>query len=78
MFIQPCKHLVCHSCWPQCVDKKRGKHCLLCASGDSPQDLATHISTEEPSCAANGATLPYPSKLLALLDDIKRAPRNKW
>jgi SWI/SNF-related matrix-associated actin-dependent regulator of chromatin subfamily A3 len=78
MFIQPCKHLVCHSCWPQCVDKKREKHCMLCASGHSPPDLATHISTGELSSAANGAALPYPSKLLALLGDIRQAPRNKW
>lgn len=78
MFIQPCKHLVCHSCWSQCVDKKRGKNCLLCASGHSPPDLATHISTGELSRAADEAALPYPSKLLALLDDIRQAPRNKW
>jgi SWI/SNF-related matrix-associated actin-dependent regulator of chromatin subfamily A3 len=78
MFIQPCKHLVCHSCWPQYVEKRRGKNCLLCASGHPPPDLATHINTGELSSATNGAALPYPSKLLALLDDIKHAPRNKW
>lgn len=78
MFIHPCRHLVCHSCWPQCVDKKKAKHCLLCAQGRCPPDLTTRISTGDLSCAATGAMPPYPSKLLALLNDIKRAPRNKW
>lgn len=77
-FIQPCRHLVCHSCWPQCVGKGKGTHCLLCVSGHSPPDFATHIETQRLSSGANGASLPYPSKLLALLDDIKGAPRNKW
>lgn len=77
IFIQPCKHLVCHSCWPQCVEKKKGKHCLLCISGHSPPDLTTYISTRGLSCVVKEAQLPYPSKLLALLNNIKFAPRGK-
>lgn len=77
-FIQPCRHLVCHSCWPQCVGKGNGTHCLLCASGHSPPDFATHIETQGLSSEMSEALLPHPSKLLALLDDIKGAPRNKW
>jgi SWI/SNF-related matrix-associated actin-dependent regulator of chromatin subfamily A3 len=77
-FIQPCKHLVCHSCWPQCVEKRKGSHCLLCARGHSPPDFTSHARTKELSSAANEVAPSYPSKLIALLDDIKQAPENKW
>ncbi|CAN9168278.1 unnamed protein product [Alternaria alternata] len=41
------------------------------------RDFATHIETQRLSVGMSEASLPYPSKLLALLDDIKGAPRNK-
>ena len=78
MFIRPCRHLVCHSCWPQCLEKRKETRCLLCVKGYATPDFTTHISTEMLPVAANEAPLPYPSKLLALLDDIRQAPRDKW
>ncbi|EMD91847.1 hypothetical protein COCC4DRAFT_144809 [Bipolaris maydis ATCC 48331] len=73
MFIRPCSHLVCHSCWPRCLEKRQGTRCLLCAKGHAPPDFTTHISTTGLPNAANKVALPYPSKLLALLDDIKQS-----
>ncbi len=76
MFISPCKHLVCHSCLPQCLNKK--KACQLCASGNAPPDLANYISTEVSTSAAEETAFQYPSKLLALLHDIQTEPGHKW
>ncbi|CAN9204159.1 unnamed protein product [Alternaria alternata] len=50
-----------------CIDKEEGRN----------RDFTTHISTEMLPVAPNEAPLPYPSKLLALLDDIRQAPRDK-
>ncbi|RII16551.1 hypothetical protein CUC08_Gglean002989 [Alternaria sp. MG1] len=55
------------------IDKVEGRD----RAGHSPPDFATHIETQRPSSGMSEASLPYPSKLLALLDDIKGAPRNK-
>ena len=78
LFIHPCGHLVCHSCWPQCVEKKKEDHCRLCANGHAPTDLAVHSNTDNPAFAAEAAAETYPSKLLALLKDIKHVSGEKW
>ena len=78
MFIRPCRHLVCHSCWPQCVEKKKDTRCLLCTKGHPTPDLTTHITTGKLSITTDEVVRPHPSKLLALLDDIKRTYREKW
>jgi len=79
LFIRPCKHLVCHSCWPECVEtKKKGSHCRLCAKGHAPTDLSTHFSTGGLAFAAEAATETYPSKLMALIQDIKDVSGEKW
>lgn len=75
VFIWPCKHLVCHSCRPQCLKKKA---CLLCESGNAPPDLTNHIGTEAPNVVVEETPVQYPSKLLALLQDIKMEPSHKW
>jgi SWI/SNF-related matrix-associated actin-dependent regulator of chromatin subfamily A3 len=75
IFIPPCKHLVCHSCQPQCLKKKV---CMLCESGHVPPDLTNHIGTEASNLVAEEAPVEYPSKLLALLRDIKMEPSHKW
>jgi SWI/SNF-related matrix-associated actin-dependent regulator of chromatin subfamily A3 len=74
-FISPCKHLVCHSCWPQCLDKK--KACVLCAAGNVPPDLSNHIDTSA-TLAPEETALQYPTKLLTLLHDIRSEPGHKW
>lgn len=76
MFIQPCKHLVCHNCLSQCLDKK--KTCRLCASGEAPPDTTTHMSTEVRGMITTESRPQYPSKLVMLLQDIQRQPRTKW
>ena len=76
MFIPSCKHLVCHSCLPQCLNQK--KACMLCASGNVPPDLTNHIDTEVSTSAAEETALQYPSKLSALLHDIQMEPGHKW
>ena len=78
LFIRPCKHLVCHSCWPQCVEKEKEDHCRLCANGYAPKDLAVHSSTDNSAFAAEAGAENYPSKLLALLKDIKHVSAEKW
>ncbi|KAH8708493.1 SNF2 family N-terminal domain-containing protein [Phaeosphaeriaceae sp. PMI808] len=75
MFIHSCRHLVCHSCLPQCLNKE--KACRLCASGHIPPDITNHISTEVSVPAAKEFPSQYPSKLLALLQDIQQEPRSK-
>jgi SWI/SNF-related matrix-associated actin-dependent regulator of chromatin subfamily A3 len=75
VFISSCKHLVCHSCWPQCLDKK--KTCQLCVEGKVPPDLSNHIDTSATLAPAE-TTFQYPSKLLALLHDIQAEPEHKW
>ncbi|KAF1927266.1 uncharacterized protein M421DRAFT_394374 [Didymella exigua CBS 183.55] len=77
MFIRPCRHLVCHSCWPQCVEKKKDTRCLLCTKGHPTSDFTTHVTTVKLNSAANEVVRPHPSKLLALLDDIKQTHREK-
>jgi len=78
LFVEPCKHLVCHSCWPQCVEKKKENHCRLCAKGHAPANLTTHSNTEELAFASEAAAETYPSKLLALLEDIRHVSGEKW
>ena len=75
VLISSCKHLVCHSCWPQCFDKK--KACQLCAEGNVPPDLSNHIDTSA-ALASKETVVEYPSKLLALLYDIQAEPGHKW
>jgi len=76
VLISSCKHLVCRSCLPQCLDKR--KNCRLCASGKSPPEFANHIGADAPVLAVEEIPDEYPSKLLALLDDIQREPQHKW
>jgi SWI/SNF-related matrix-associated actin-dependent regulator of chromatin subfamily A3 len=76
VFITPCKHLVCHSCLPQTLDKKRV--CMLCASRKDRPDLANHIRPVTTDSVEEGTPFQYPSKLLALVRDIQMEPRNKW
>ncbi|KAF2013075.1 hypothetical protein BU24DRAFT_263670 [Aaosphaeria arxii CBS 175.79] len=75
VLISPCKHLVCRSCLPQCLDKR--KNCRLCASGKSPLEFATHIGADAPVLAVEEIPDEYPSKLLALLEDIQKEPLHK-
>jgi SWI/SNF-related matrix-associated actin-dependent regulator of chromatin subfamily A3 len=75
VFISPCKHLVCQSCWPQCLDKK--KACILCAQGNAPPDLSNHIDTSA-AVVSEQTTFQYPTKLLQLLHDIQSEPGHKW
>lgn len=75
VFLSSCKHLVCHSCWPQCLDKK--KTCQLCVAGNIPPDLSDHIDTSASRVVAE-TEFQYPSKLLALLHDIQAEPGHKW
>ena len=78
-FIPSCKHLVCHSCFPQCFNKQRV--CLLCSSGNVPPDLPISVGTfgltNGPIPASEGHTFEYPSKLVALLQDLQMEPRCK-
>lgn len=76
VLIPSCKHLVCRSCLPQCLNKK--KVCLLCAAGKSPPDFANHIETRFSTSAVDDPGFVFPSKLQALLDDIRREPQVKW
>ncbi len=80
-FISSCKHLVCHSCLSQCY-KERGD-CVLCLREHTPMKpfydsiLSLHCPGE------NGDLLErppkeYPSKLIALLNDLRINPSNKW
>jgi SWI/SNF-related matrix-associated actin-dependent regulator of chromatin subfamily A3 len=75
LFIPTCRHLVCHSCYIQCVDKKNA--CLLCKKF-GPPTLPEDTSTILPTQMTDEPTLQYPSKLLALLQDIKTDRGHKW
>jgi SWI/SNF-related matrix-associated actin-dependent regulator of chromatin subfamily A3 len=75
LFISTCRHLVCLSCYVHCVDKSNS--CLLCERSGPPA-LPESISTEVSIPVAEEPILQYPSKLLALLDDIKMDRGHKW
>lgn len=75
VFIPSCKHLVCNSCLPQSLDKK--KACMICASGNRPPDFTDHTGTEASRLDPESST-QYPSKIVALVQDIKREPGEKW
>ncbi|KAI1451391.1 SNF2 family N-terminal domain-containing protein [Annulohypoxylon moriforme] len=77
IFIPSCRHLVCHSCIPHYRTEKRC--CPTCASngGTISQEIMPlsngHISSVRGN--ENSGLLPtkkYPSKLLALLSDIRQ------
>ncbi|KAL2064450.1 hypothetical protein VTL71DRAFT_4944 [Oculimacula yallundae] len=79
-FLTTCKHLVCHSCLPQCFKPEQG--CLLCASGDKPKSLFDDsvIDLYREIKSTNVVDSPvkeYPSKLLALLAALRMDPGNK-
>jgi SWI/SNF-related matrix-associated actin-dependent regulator of chromatin subfamily A3 len=80
-FISSCKHLVCHSCLPQCC--KRKGDCVLCSRGDVPR-RPSYDSIPALYCAGGNGDLlerlpeEYPSKLLALLKDLQAEPTSKW
>ncbi|KAI0157993.1 SNF2 family N-terminal domain-containing protein [Hypoxylon sp. FL1284] len=77
-FIPGCSHLVCHNCLPYRRAEK--KSCVACArqhSSASQTILPTsdmHVGTLAPSNENSdiGRTVPYPSKLQALLSDIRQ------
>jgi SWI/SNF-related matrix-associated actin-dependent regulator of chromatin subfamily A3 len=81
LFIAKCKHLVCHSCHPQCYKSKRG--CMLCAGGHVPKrpsddsELALNRGDKFIPLVEHSAE-EYPSKLLALLKDLQMDTGSKW
>ena len=79
-FISSCKHLVCHSCLPQCYTRKGD--CALCLRDHVPTRPYDSIPVLH-SADENGDLLErlpeeYPSKLLALLNDIQTESTGKW
>lgn len=80
-FISLCKHLICHSCLPQCF-KGRGD-CVLCSRGLVPMRPSCNSILSLHYPGENGDLLErppeeYPTKLLALLNDLQTNPLNKW
>lgn len=83
MFISSssCKHLVCHSCLPQCY--KRKETCSLCARGlvsvGNSIDIlpASHFPSRSGE-APEQTDREYPSKLRALVKDLLRESTSKW
>ncbi|KAK8123092.1 P-loop containing nucleoside triphosphate hydrolase [Apiospora sp. TS-2023a] len=81
-FIAGCSHLLCHNCVPYHRGEK--ERCPTCANqvGTVPQTtLPSSVMHIEPTVGDEstdmGRTIPYPSKLLALLSDIGNNPREK-
>jgi SNF2 family DNA or RNA helicase len=80
-FISSCKHLVCHSCLPQFY--QRGKRCKLCLGGDVPISpfndsmLVLHPTVERDISISEAPAEEYPSKLQALLSDLRKNTSNK-
>lgn len=82
IFIAGCSHLLCHNCVPYHRGKK--ERCPTCAqqTGSVPQTTlpssGMHIEPFVGDESTDiGRTIPYPSKLLALLSDIGQNPREK-
>ncbi|KAK7985710.1 hypothetical protein PG996_005052 [Apiospora saccharicola] len=81
-FIAGCSHLLCHNCVPYHRGEK--ERCPTCAGQEGSVPHTTLPSSGmhiEPTVGDGstdiGRTIPYPSKLLALLSDIGQNPREK-
>ncbi|KAJ2989303.1 hypothetical protein NUW58_g3536 [Xylaria curta] len=82
IFISSCCHLVCHNCLPHHRAQKR--RCPICAlkDGSTPQPTlqprSMHTSPVKPKKSSITRPVgPYPSKLLALLSDIRQNSSHK-
>ena len=80
IFISSCKHLVCNSCLPQCY-KRRGD-CVLCSRGDVPKrpydGMPALYFADENGDLLERSLEEYPSKLQALLNDLRGEASSKW
>ena len=80
IFISSCKHLVCNSCLPQCY-KRRGD-CVLCSRGEVPKrpydGMPALYYADENGDLLKQSLEEYPSKLQALLNDLRGESSSKW
>ncbi|KAF2466886.1 uncharacterized protein BDR25DRAFT_305757 [Lindgomyces ingoldianus] len=80
-FAGKCPHLVCHNCSPQHRAQKQGcPTCVLETNNHSENILSESMPNNEwvlNSYHSNSYPRPYPSKLLALIQDLRRDPTHK-
>ncbi|KAF2267626.1 hypothetical protein CC78DRAFT_511815 [Lojkania enalia] len=82
MLVGKCSHLVCQNCLPQHHAQKQ--QCPSCASSKCIDNFAYFMNDKAPNKEwvvngdhSNSQSKPYPSKLLALLQDIRKDSAHK-